>query len=409
MEGSARILVAEDSPTQAEAMRLLLEAAGYQVEVVSHGAEGIERLRAHPPDLVLSDIVMPIMDGYAFCQAVKSNEATRAIPFVLLTSLGTAEEKIRALEEGADDFLAKPVDRTELVARTRSLLRGKRLFDELQEMNHRLVWLSRDLEDRVAERTAELRTVNEQVSTMSQQLWQTAKLATMGELAASIAHELNNPLATVSLRVESLIGQLPEGHAMRGALQVIEGEVDRMANLVANVLQFSRRSQHQISSIDLREEIRRALDLIQSYLRNRRIAVVEDFASDLPLVPADRQLLRQLFLNVVTNAADAMPDGGTLTIRITGGDGRVVAEFIDTGVGIAPENLSRVGEPFFTTKEEGQGTGLGLPICQRVVHEHHGVFEIASRLGAGTTVRIELPLTNSDDADALAGSRDDAG
>jgi two-component system, NtrC family, sensor kinase len=244
-----------------------------------------------------------------------------------------------------------------------------------------------------------LRLKNEEVTTMSQQLWQAAKLATVGELAASIAHELNNPLATVSLRIESLLAHVPAHDPKRRALEVIEQEVERMGHLVANLLQFSRRSQPQISTVDVREEITRTLDLISHHLRNHRIRVVREFAPDLPMMHADRELLRQLFLNLFTNASDAMPQGGTLAIRVAAGilesgAPAVVMEFRDTGVGIAPDDLPKVLEPFFTTKPEGKGTGLGLPICRRIVQEHHGTFNIVSDVGQGTTVRIMLPIAD---------------
>jgi hypothetical protein len=150
---------------------------------------------------------------------------------------------------------------------------------------------------------------------MSQQLWQAAKLATVGELAASIAHELNNPLATVSLRVESLLAQVPAHDPRRQALQVIEREVERMGHLVANLLQFSRHSQPQISSLDVRAELDNTLALIHYHLRNCRITVVREFAPEVPIIQADRQQLRQVFLNLLTNASDAMPQGGILTLR----------------------------------------------------------------------------------------------
>jgi len=221
-------------------------------------------------------------------------------------------------------------------------------------------------------------------------------LATVGELAASVAHELNNPLATVSLRVESLLAQVPEHDSKRRALEVIEQEIERMGHLVANLLQFSRRSQPQISRVDVREEITSTLDLIAHHLRNRRISVVREFAPDVPMMHADRELLRQLFLNLFTNASDAMPQGGTLTVHVVAGvlesgAPAVVMEFVDTGVGIAPDDLPKVLEPFFTTKPEGKGTGLGLPICRRIVQEHHGTFNIVSDVGQGTTVHIVLP------------------
>jgi signal transduction histidine kinase len=401
-ERRGRILVAEDSPTQAAQMQFLLEEAGYVVQLVPNGSAGLLAIRAAPPDVVLSDIVMPEMDGFAFCRAMKATESTRSIPFVMLTSLQTGDEKTRALEEGADDLLTKPADRPELLARVRSLLRRKELHDEVRHANAELRTLTVELEARVAERTAALQATSEQVAAMSQQLWQTAKLATMGELAASIAHEINNPLATVTLRIDGLLAQTDQADPRHRSLEIVVGELDRMAHLVANLLQFSRRSSHQISSLDLGQEISASLELVRSYLRNRAVQVIQD-VSGLPLVPADRQLLRQLFLNLITNAADAMPGGGNLTIRAVSSDQRVVIEFADTGVGIAAEDLARVREAFFTTKPEGQGTGLGLAICQRIVQQHHGDLEIRSQLGLGTTIRILLPLSNGHNAAEVAG------
>jgi PAS domain S-box-containing protein len=244
-----------------------------------------------------------------------------------------------------------------------------------------------------------LQAKNDELRVISAQLWQAAKLATMGELAASIAHELNNPLATVSLRVESLLARASADDPGRHALEIIEQEVERMGTLVANLLQFSRRSTPQISSVDVREELDNTLALIHYHLRNHRITVVREFAPDVPLIHVDRQQLRQVFLNLLTNASDAMPQGGTLTLQVAAavldtGAPAVQIAFRDTGVGIAPADLPKVGEPFFTTKAEGKGTGLGLAICKRIVHEHHGTFEITSDLGQGTTVRLTLPLTN---------------
>src|SRR5262249_17564551 len=170
------------------------------------------------------------------------------------------------------------------------------------------------------ETLAALQTRGEEVRATSQQLWHAAKLATLGELAASIAHELNNPLAIVSLRVESLLAQSAADDPKRHALKVIEQEVERMGNLVANLLQFSRRGQHQVSTVDVREELAKTLELVHYHLRHRRIEVVQEIASQVPYIHADRQQLRQVFLNLLTNASDAMPQGGTLTLRAAPGE-----------------------------------------------------------------------------------------
>jgi signal transduction histidine kinase len=181
-------------------------------------------------------------------------------------------------------------------------------------------------------------------------------------------------------------------------LEIISQEVGRMARLVENLLQFSRRSHRQVSTVDLREELNNSIDFIDYHLRSHHITVTREFPDQLPTIQADRQQLRQLFLNLLTNASDAMPRGGTLIITIKKFQkekgATVVVDFTDSGEGISPENLEKIWEPFFTTKTEGKGTGLGLAICRRIVEEHHGTMSIESEIGKGTTVHLGFPPTN---------------
>ena len=146
-----------------------------------------------------------------------------------------------------------------------------------------------------------------------------------------------------------------------------------------------------MSTINVADELANTLDLIHYQFRKRAVDVRRELAAEARPVLADRQQLRQLFLNLLTNALDAMPQGGTLTLRLRPAGAGVVIEVSDTGIGIPPEHLARVTEPFFTTKEEGKGTGLGLAICKRIVQEHGGSLAVESTVGHGTTVRIELP------------------
>ena len=254
--------------------------------------------------------------------------------------------------------------------------------------------LALDVTEKLKARTA-LQEKADELALMTQQLWHASKLATMGELAASVAHELNNPLATVSLRVEMLMDQLAHDETKRRSLQIVISEVERMAKLVTNLLQFTRRNHRQVSTIDVREEIAKSIDLISYYLRNRKIEVVKEVDETLPSIHADRQQLRQVFLNLMTNAGDAMPEGGVLTVRVRDDAGRVVIELTDTGRGIAAEEMQKVWEPFYTSKPEGKGTGLGLPICNRIIEAHGGSITLNSAIGKGTTVRVVLPAANA--------------
>jgi signal transduction histidine kinase len=183
-------------------------------------------------------------------------------------------------------------------------------------------------------------------------------------------------------------------------LQVIDQEVSRMANLVASLLQFSRPAQQHVSTVDIHEELDKTLEIINYQFKKSEIGVVREYAAGLPMIQVDRQQLRQVFLNLLMNASDAMHAGGTIKLRtqastLADGNPAITTEVADTGAGIPPENLAKIMEPFFTTKPEGKGTGLGLPICRRIIQEHKGTIEIASEIERGTTVRIVLPVAHT--------------
>jgi two-component system, LuxR family, sensor kinase FixL len=271
----------------------------------------------------------------------------------------------------------------------RDITERKRADSELKEANQRL-----------EQTLAELEAKRDELASMTQQLWQASKLATMGELAASIAHELNNPLATVGLCAETLLTKMAEGSEQRRPLEIIGQQVDRMASLVNSLLQFSRRSPRRVSTVDPRVEISNSIEFIHYHLRTRKIEVECDFVDPLATIQADRPQLQQVFLNLLTNACDAMSEGGKVTIRASFGvlhNAEAVAiEFTDTGEGITSENLDKIWNPFFTTKPEGKGTGLGLAICRRLVEEHGGTIDIQSQRGCGTSVRLLFPITSNE-------------
>jgi PAS domain S-box-containing protein len=300
--------------------------------------------------------------------------------------LESREGHIRQVEVVSNSYMAG--ESRVIQCNIRDITERKLAEEDLRRTNQRL-----------EQALAELLAKTQELASMTQQLWQASKLATMGELAASVAHELNNPLATISLHSEMLLDQIAEGDPNRRSLLVIEQEVDRMATLVGNLLMFSRRSYKQIATLDICEELTHSLNFIQYHLRSHNIDVVNDCATVLPTVEADRQQLHQVFLNLITNASDAMPRGGTLTVRshvgaTAGGKPAVVIEFADTGTGVQTGDLPKLWEPFFTTKPEGKGTGLGLAICRRIVEEHRGTIEIETGPGKGATVRITLPATD---------------
>jgi signal transduction histidine kinase len=229
-----------------------------------------------------------------------------------------------------------------------------------------------------------------------QQLAQAAKLASIGELAGGMAHEINNPITSI-LALSSHMAEREDGALTprsRKSLQTIVKQAERVTNLVAGLLSFSRQSQLHIGELQVRELLDTALDLVHFRIESGAIRVIREIAPSLPPVPGDASRLTEVFVNLLTNAVDAMPNGGTLTVRALHSteDGAVRVEVQDTGSGIDPENLPRIFDPFFTTKAPGRGTGLGLSISHGIVKDHSGEIWARSQPGVGTTVVVSLSV-----------------
>ncbi len=227
---------------------------------------------------------------------------------------------------------------------------------------------------------------------LESQLIQSEKMAAIGQLAAGIAHELRNPLAIVMNALYDL-GQIVDGGNAEAQedLRIAEEEIGRAQAIIKNLLEFSRESGAELERLDVNELLSRTLQLMRKYLENNGVHV----STDLGVIPpclANLNAMRQIFLNLITNAVQAMPDGGELAL-VTGvvGANRIRVEVRDTGVGIAPEHLQDIFNPFYTTKAPGQGTGLGLSVVHTILQRYQGEIRVRSELGTGTTFTIELP------------------
>lgn len=226
------------------------------------------------------------------------------------------------------------------------------------------------------------------------------KLAAVGRLAAGVVHEINNPLATISACAESLesrveegaFGESPEVEDLHEYLGLIRSEAFRCKAITNGLLDFSRVRTSNRLMIDVPDLIKSSANLIAHQKRGSDIQIKFELEENLPQINADHGQIQQAIIALATNAIDAMPNGGTLTFRAKPSNNRVIIEIQDSGVGIAPENLSKVFEPFFTTKEVGKGTGLGLAVCYGIVTEHGGRLSVRSNVGVGTTFTIFLPL-----------------
>jgi signal transduction histidine kinase len=263
----------------------------------------------------------------------------------------------------------------------------------------------------VADTDRRLRQQYAELEGSQQRLAQAAKLASIGQLAAGMAHEINNPITSVL----SLASHLTDGKGaatlapvQRRSLQLMAQQAERVSKIVRNLLIFARKSQLELSWVDVGEPLHAAITLAQYRLQECAICLRQEIEVALPLILGDPGRLTEVFVNLLNNAIDAMPAGGTLTIHASlnvGPEGGVRVEVADTGCGIPPDQLPSIFDPFFTTKEPGRGTGLGLSISHGIVKDHSGQIWAESRPGGGTTVVVTLPKEVSRDESMHPGDR----
>jgi len=238
------------------------------------------------------------------------------------------------------------------------------------------------------------------------QLIQSAKLAAIGELAANVAHEINNPLTSVLGFASYLAEQIQPGQPMREELDLILEEATRARDIVRDLLNFSRQREFEPELTEINPVVEQTIAMVRRQGSLDSVTINEAYGDELPFVEIDPSRMKQVFLNIINNAGYAMKDGGALTIRTYAADGAVAIDFSDTGVGIAPEHLDRIFDPFFTTKPSVSGTGLGLSVSLGIVQAHGGTIEVQSRLGKGAIFTVKLPAKhpreNPDDADPQA-------
>lgn len=307
-------------------------------------------------------------------------------------------------------FVNRPIDK--LLSATKKAAQGDlnqvvniQSHDELRELsdsfNHMITELKRSrdaieewtqtLEQRVQERTRELQQVQDQ-------LVQAGKMAALGELAAGVAHEINNPLTGILTFSSLMLKKVDENHPWKKDLDNIVQQTTRCRNIVKGLLDFARQRKPDRKEWDIHALIDRTVTLVENQARFQNIKIVREFDPHLPHLLVDGDQIQQVFMNIIINAADAMRgQEGTLTIKTISRNGIVEIQFSDTGCGMSKEHLSKIFTPFFTTKETGKGTGLGLAISYGIIQSHGGEIEVESEIGKGSTFRIKLPVEQSRD------------
>lgn len=415
-----RILIVDDERIACRFFEEVLAKEGYATQSVQTGEEALRQAGEFPPDLILLDAMMPVMSGFDVVAALKADERTRRIPVVMVTALEDQASRLRALGSGAEEFLNKPVHRLELLMRVKNLLKLKRYQDALAEE-------SGQYRETAARRSDQLQAVNLRLDELQSQLLQSEKLASIGQLAAGVAHEINNPIGFVSSNVNTLRGYVDKfvealhvyaeaepamSDEWRDRLHTLRERIDldyliqdvrqlinesqdgiaRVRKIVQDLKDFSRADQQQQREFaDLHHCLESTLTIATNEIKYKADVVRE--YGDIPSVECVPSLLNQVFLNMLVNAAQAIKGDvrGRITIR-TGCDAHDAwVEIADTGSGIGAEDLKRIFEPFYTTKPPGIGTGLGLSVSYGIVKQHGGHIEVSSVVGEGTTMRIVLP------------------
>jgi len=274
------------------------------------------------------------------------------------------------------------------------------LLRQVNQFNEELTRKIEAATSELAKRNEELRLLNEALFESQRQLSQSEKLAAVGQVTAAMAHQIGTPLNSISGYIQLI---LQDGNIQpkdRDRLKIIESQLDRLADSVKNLLSFTRQPKPQLRSLDVNEVLEELIHLSEPWFLARKVRLSTHLSPDLPSILGDSTHLQTLFLNLITNALDAMPQGGVLTVKtrqvsppFSSEDGRwLEISITDTGIGITEESKKRIFDPFFTTKKMGEGTGLGLAICEKIVKEHSGKIDLESEVGKGSTFSILIPI-----------------
>ncbi len=374
---SATVLVVDDNMQNREVAEGHLVSAGYAVVQAEGGAEGLALLETRRPDLVLLDVLMPGMDGYETCRRIRALHEGGDVPVLFLTALGDLETHKAALESGADDFLTKPLNRTELLIRVRSLLRIKQLSDELRN-NVRVIETQRDA----------------LVSAQHQK----------DELTALIVHDLKNPLSSILSNVQYVQGRatLPEDE--RESLDDVVRASQAMVRLVMNLLDVSRSDDGallpHISDFDVGGLLAEICSEMGRRIQDKDQRLVLAVAPGVDRLRADRDLVRRIVENLIDNAYKYGPRSTTISIDAVpanmddGAEAAVEIRVRDEGAGIAPAYRQLVFEKYGRAGgQEGRSShGLGLVFCRRAVGVHGGAIWIDDHAARGSCFCVRLPV-----------------
>lgn len=381
LNGQPTVLIADDEPDMLRFLKSEL-SPHYRVLEAADGQQAVEKSAQFLPDIIVLDMMMPEKDGLQACREIRQNVHTQLIPVIMLTAKADEQSKLAALSAGASDFLSKPFSTTELHVRLKNLLNSYRFQRELAKQN-------KLLQDTI-----------QQLKETELQLVQTEKLASLGRMSAGIIHEINNPLnfaitGLYTLRNKTRTLNPEQQPEYIEVINDIAEGLDRVRKIVSDLRMFTHPEPGQCEEVELAEVISVAVRLLSNELRSKT-----KLELDIPegqTVRANKNKLIHVCVNLLQNSLDALRhksfngDSPTITIRAWNENKRTMLSIRDNGPGIKPEHMDKIFDPFFTTKEVGEGMGLGLSICYRIMRELNGAIHVKSEPGKFCEFILEFP------------------
>ncbi|MDX2240747.1 MAG: response regulator [Leptolyngbyaceae cyanobacterium bins.302] len=454
-----RILLVDDNPTNLKVLSDALQGQGWRTLVATDGESAIEQAEYAHPDIILLDIMMPTLDGFETCQKLKSISATRDIPIIFMTALSDSANKVKGLELGAVDYITKPFQQEEVIARIKLQVKLFQLTQTLETQNlllqnqileqakteAELQKLTEELEQRVQARTSELTDSLDQLRMTQLQLIQSEKMSALGNLVAGVAHEINNPVGFISGNLQPALNYVQDifglldlyqqecptsSAAIQEEIEAIDLDyvredlpklihsmqlgVDRIRDISTSLRTFSRADKDYKVPFNIHDGIDSTILILKHRLKGSdgrsTIEVVTDYET-LPQIDCFPGQLNQVFMNILANAIDAVEESrqkyNAIDKKINAGrieikthldeyKKQVIIQIRDNGIGMTDEVRQQVFDHLFTTKAVGKGTGLGLAIVQQIVVEkHNGTVQVDSQPEAGTCFTITLPIKSS--------------
>jgi CheY-like chemotaxis protein len=426
-----KLLVVDDNAQNRYMAEVLFTGNGYQVESVANGVEALDKARENPPDIIVSDILMPVMDGFALCREWKQDDRLRSIPFIFYTATYTdPEDEKFALSLGADRFFVKPFSPDNLVAAVGEVLREFRerspaspvnavpaedvylkkynqaLIHKLEDKLAQLETTNQSLEKEITER----KLAEEKMRRLESQLIQAQKMEAIGTLASGIAHDFNNILLAIMGYAEIALINTRAGKSGEKHIQEALKACDRAKELVHQILTFGRQTEIDHKPVQVKTVVKEVLKLLRASLP-ATIEIRQKLESE-SLILANPTQIYQVVMNLGNNAAQAMKEGaGTIDVTLVDVEldetyvfshhgltpGRYQKlEVGDNGMGMTPDQLKRIFEPYFTTKPRGKGTGLGLSVVHGIVKNAAGAISVYSEPGQGSAFKVFFPIFESD-------------